>query len=108
MIDKQFPQFDATKPDGFWGQFTSGFQVAPILLGPPVAIQIFGKDDSRIVHTGVIASTQDTYSSGRENDDPIGTLIYFVNAQEPLRIEWMRIGYALAEVAVTEWEGKPS
>lgn len=104
-MNPDLPQFEEGLEG--WSEITLAYDLAPLTMSLPVAIQVITKD-LRVLTTGIITSTEDQFAAeSRDNTAPIRSVLYFHDA-EPLRIEWSKTEAVLAMVAIATGEGEES
>lgn len=88
----------------FWGWFTEGWPLAEA-IGLLVALQVDGKNGTRIRRFGLITGIEDQLWNIDNDEEPdeqvVRTTIYFENAP-PLSIKWADTAVAVAEIALPE------
>jgi hypothetical protein len=97
-MNPDLPQFDPESPSG-WSEVTSAFDLAPLVMSLPVAIQVIGEKYRTLV-TGIITSTEDTFlPDSPDNTEPSTSTIFFRDA-ESITIRWREVQAVIAMVAV--------
>lgn len=95
---KMPPKFDPTSKDQGWGRIESAYDLAGLMGGPPVGVQVILKNAKRSINTGFIIGTQDQM---RADDTIEKSIIYFRDA-DGIAIDWAQVAMVLAMVAQGE------